>query len=57
MEVVLSKDMEGNEFRPLCLVEEYEDGIPRELFACNHKFWNFAVDYTKEPSLVLFPIG
>jgi len=56
LEIVLSKDIEGNEFRPLYLVEKY-GGIPREVFGCNKKFWNFEVDYTKEPSLVLFPIG
>lgn len=57
LEIVLSKDIEGNEFRPLYLVEKYEDGISREVFGCNQKFWNFEVDYTKEPSLVLFPVG
>jgi len=57
LEVVLSKDIEGNEFRPLYLVEKYDDGIPREVFGCNQKFWSLEVDYTKEPSLVLFPVG
>lgn len=57
LEIVLSKDIEGNEFRPLYLVEKYESGIPQEVFGCNQKFWNFEVDYTKEPSLVLFPVG
>lgn len=57
LEIVLSKDIEGNEFRPLYLVEKYNDGIPKEVFGCNQKFWDFDVDYTKEPSLVLFPIG
>ena len=30
LEVVLSKDIEGNEFRPLYLIEEC-DGIPRDV--------------------------
>ena len=57
LEIVLSKDIEGNEFRQLYLVEKYDEGIPREVFGCNQKFWNFEVDYTKESSLVLFPVG
>jgi hypothetical protein len=57
LEIVLSKDTEGNEFRPLYPIEKCDDGLPREVFGCNQKYWNFEVHYTKEPSLVLFLIG
>lgn len=55
-EIVLSKDLEGNEFRPLYLIEEC-DGIPREVFGCSEQFWNLETDFTNKPSLVLYPLG
>lgn len=56
LEIVLSADGEGNEFRPLDTIEKW-DGIPREVFGCNQKFWNLKTDFTKESSLILFPHG
>lgn len=56
MEVLLSIDGEGNEFIPLDTVEEYDE-IPWEIFGCKQKFWNLPADFTKKPSIVLFPLG
>jgi hypothetical protein len=56
LEIVLSKDIEGNEFRPLYLVEEY-DGIPRDTRGGQKILWKDYEHLTNEKSLVLFPIG
>lgn len=56
LEIVLSKDIEGNEFRPLYLVEEC-NGIPRDARGGQKILWKDYEHLTTEKSLVLFPIG